>query len=119
MHLANFIGPEAVIPSLKVKTKKQLLQELAARAERLTGVQERYIFDTLLQRERQELPAPPAATDHFRADHFRTERARARSSPLHLTARLDEIDEGAQLCRSAAAFLMDNMDRQGLWLEIP
>lgn len=52
MHLANFIGPEAVIPSLKVKTKKQLLQELAARAERLTGVQERYIFDTLLQRER-------------------------------------------------------------------
>jgi len=52
MHLANFVGPEAVIPSLKVKTKKQLLQELAARAERLTGVQERYIFDTLLQRER-------------------------------------------------------------------
>jgi PTS system nitrogen regulatory IIA component len=52
MHVADFIGPEAVIPSLKVKTKKQLLQELAARAERLTGVQERYIFDTLLQRER-------------------------------------------------------------------
>ena len=52
MHLADLIGPEAVIPSLKVKTKKQLLQELSGRAARLTGLQERYIFDTLLQRER-------------------------------------------------------------------
>ena len=52
MHFADLIGPEAVIASLKAKTKKQLLQELAARAARLTGVEERYIFDTLLQRER-------------------------------------------------------------------
>ena len=52
MQLADLIGPEAVIPSLKVKTKKQLLQELAARAAKLTGLQERVIFDTLLQRER-------------------------------------------------------------------
>jgi nitrogen PTS system EIIA component len=52
MQLADLISPEAVVPSLKVKTKKQLLQELAARAARLTGLQERYVFDTLLQRER-------------------------------------------------------------------
>jgi PTS system nitrogen regulatory IIA component len=52
MHLADLIGPEAVIASLKAKNKKQLLQELSARAARLTGLQERYIFDTLLQRER-------------------------------------------------------------------
>jgi PTS system nitrogen regulatory IIA component len=52
MHLADLISPEAVIPSLRAKTKKQLLQELAARAARLTGLQERYVFDTLLQRER-------------------------------------------------------------------
>jgi PTS system nitrogen regulatory IIA component len=52
MQLADLIGPEAVIASLKVKTKKQLLQELSARAARLTGLEERYIFDTLLQRER-------------------------------------------------------------------
>jgi PTS system nitrogen regulatory IIA component len=52
MQLADLIGPEAVIAALKVKTKKQLLQELAARAAKLTGLQERYIFDTLLQRER-------------------------------------------------------------------
>jgi PTS system nitrogen regulatory IIA component len=52
MHLADLISPEALIPSLRAKTKKQLLQELAARAARLTGLQERYVFDTLLQRER-------------------------------------------------------------------
>jgi PTS system nitrogen regulatory IIA component len=52
MHLADLISPEAVMPSLRAKTKKQLLQELAARAARVTGLQERYVFDTLLQRER-------------------------------------------------------------------
>jgi PTS system nitrogen regulatory IIA component len=52
MHLSSFISPDSVVPSLKVKTKKQLLQELSARAARLTGLPERDIFDVLLQRER-------------------------------------------------------------------
>lgn len=52
MHLGELISPEAVIPSLKVKTKKQLLQELSARTGRLTGLSERDIFDVLWQRER-------------------------------------------------------------------
>ena len=52
MHLGDLISPDSVVPSLKVKNKKQLLQELSARAARLTGLEERYIFDVLLQRER-------------------------------------------------------------------
>lgn len=52
MHLGDLISPEAVIPSLKVKTKKQLFQELSARTGRLTGLSERDIFDVLWQRER-------------------------------------------------------------------
>jgi PTS system nitrogen regulatory IIA component len=52
MHLGDLISPEAVIPSLKVKTKKQLLQEMSARTGRLTGLSERDIFDVLWQRER-------------------------------------------------------------------
>ncbi len=52
MHLGDFISPEAVIPSLKARNKKQLLQELSTRAARFTGLEERYIFDVLLQRER-------------------------------------------------------------------
>jgi PTS system nitrogen regulatory IIA component len=52
MLLSDFISPDSVVASLKAKTKKQLLQDLSARAARLTGLQERGIFDVLLQRER-------------------------------------------------------------------
>jgi PTS system nitrogen regulatory IIA component len=52
MLLGDFISPDSVVASLKAKTKKQLLQDLSARAARLTGLQEREIFDVLLQRER-------------------------------------------------------------------
>jgi PTS system nitrogen regulatory IIA component len=37
---------------LKANSKKQLLQELAAKASKLTGLPEREIFDVILQRER-------------------------------------------------------------------
>jgi PTS system nitrogen regulatory IIA component len=52
MLLSDFISSDSVVASLKAKTKKQLLQDLSARAARLTGLQERDIFDVLLQRER-------------------------------------------------------------------
>lgn len=52
MNLENLLSPEAVLPALKVSGKKQALQELAAHAARLTGLGERLLFDTLLQRER-------------------------------------------------------------------
>jgi nitrogen PTS system EIIA component len=52
MQLGELIPPEAVIPSLRAKSKKQLLQDLSARASRLTGIEERDIFDVLWQRER-------------------------------------------------------------------
>ena len=52
MALADLLQQDAIIPSLKVNSKKQLLQELAARASKLTGVPEREIFDVILQRER-------------------------------------------------------------------
>ena len=52
MDLGDLIPADAVVASLKAKNKKQLLQELSARAARLTGLEERYIFDSLLQRER-------------------------------------------------------------------
>jgi nitrogen PTS system EIIA component len=52
MDLRDLIRPEAVIPSLKAKDKKQALQELSQKAAALTGLDGRQIFDTLLQRER-------------------------------------------------------------------
>jgi nitrogen PTS system EIIA component len=50
--LGDLIAPEAVKPSLKAKNKKQLLGELAETASHISGLQERDIFDVLLQRER-------------------------------------------------------------------
>ena len=52
MPLLEFLTPEAVVASLRAPTKKQALHELAAHAARLTGEDERRIFETLLQRER-------------------------------------------------------------------
>jgi PTS system nitrogen regulatory IIA component len=52
MEIVDLLVPEAVLPSLKVQSKKQLLQELAQRAAELTGLPERRIFETLIERER-------------------------------------------------------------------
>jgi len=52
MEISTLLAPEAVFPSLKANSKKQLLQELAERAAKLTGLPERRIFDTLIERER-------------------------------------------------------------------
>jgi PTS system nitrogen regulatory IIA component len=52
MPLADLVAPNAVIPALKVNSKKQALQELAAKAADLSGQNERVIFEILLQREK-------------------------------------------------------------------
>lgn len=52
MDLNDLITSKAIVPSLKANSKKQVLQELAAKAATVTGLPERDIFDTLLQRER-------------------------------------------------------------------
>ncbi|MBB6486457.1 MULTISPECIES: PTS IIA-like nitrogen regulatory protein PtsN [Rhizobium] len=52
MALADLLHQDAIIPALKANSKKQLLQELAAKASKLTGLPEREIFDVVLQRER-------------------------------------------------------------------
>ena len=52
MPLSDLVAPQAVIPVLKVNSKKQVLQELATRAAELTGRSEREILDILQQREK-------------------------------------------------------------------
>jgi len=52
MDLSDLLGKDAVVAGLKAKSKKQAIQELSAKAAELTGLSEREIFDTLLQRER-------------------------------------------------------------------
>ncbi len=52
MELANLLSTDAVMPSLKVTSKKQALQELSNLAAKVTGLTAREVFETLLQRER-------------------------------------------------------------------
>ncbi|CAN7170891.1 PTS IIA-like nitrogen regulatory protein PtsN [Phyllobacterium sp. LjRoot231] len=52
MDLGDLIQPDAVLPALKVNSKKQLLQIMSEKAAVLTGLSEREVFDTILQRER-------------------------------------------------------------------
>jgi nitrogen PTS system EIIA component len=52
MPLNDLLTPQAVMPALKVNSKKQALQELAARAAALCGRSDREVLDVLAQRER-------------------------------------------------------------------
>ncbi len=53
MPVLEFLSPTSVIPSLRARGKKQILQELSAQAaQHLPTLDERAIFETLLQRER-------------------------------------------------------------------
>ena len=52
MEISDLLTAESVVPKLSVTSKKQALQELAKRAQAVTSLEERRIFDTLLERER-------------------------------------------------------------------
>ena len=52
MTITDLVAPEAILPALKVISKKQALQELASRAAALSGQNERSVFEVLLQREK-------------------------------------------------------------------
>lgn len=52
MDLSDLVDVSAIMPALKANSKKQLLQLMAEKASSVTGLPERVIFDTILQRER-------------------------------------------------------------------
>jgi PTS system nitrogen regulatory IIA component len=52
MTLIDLLTPAAVVSPLRANSKKQALHELAQHAALLTGLPERELFESLLQRER-------------------------------------------------------------------
>lgn len=52
MDLCDLLASDGIIAPLKATSKKHALQELASIASQRTGLDEREIFNTLLQRER-------------------------------------------------------------------
>lgn len=74
MPMLDFLSPDSVVVPLRAQSKKQVLHELAAQAcRRLDGLDEREVFETLLQRERLgstgigEGVAIPHGTDEARS----------------------------------------------------
>ena len=51
MLLTDLVAPNAIVPALKVNSKKQALLELAGKAAELSGQSERTILEILQQRE--------------------------------------------------------------------
>ena len=52
MEILDLLSQKGVVPNLKVSSKKQALQEISSHAAQITGLQDRLIFDVLLERER-------------------------------------------------------------------
>ena len=52
MEISDLLPPDGVTADLKVTSKKQALQDLAKRAAEVSGLQERAVFDVLMERER-------------------------------------------------------------------
>lgn len=52
MDLSDILSLDSVLPGLKAVSKKQAIHEIAARAATVTGLSEREIAETILQRER-------------------------------------------------------------------
>lgn len=52
MEISDLITPESIFEKLPVTSKKQALQELAKRAAEISALNERVIFDALIERER-------------------------------------------------------------------
>lgn len=53
MPVLEFLDPDSVVPSLRARAKKQVLQELSTRAaRRLPALDASAVYETLLQRER-------------------------------------------------------------------
>ena len=52
MELTDLLEGDCIVANLRATSKKQALQELARRAADITGVDERKVFDVLMERER-------------------------------------------------------------------
>lgn len=51
MKLSEIMSGNSVFVGLKANSKRQLLQELADKAAEVTGISDRTVFDTVLERE--------------------------------------------------------------------
>lgn len=51
MKISEIMTVDSIVAGLKASNKRQLLQEIAKKASEVTGISERDLFDSLLERE--------------------------------------------------------------------
>ena len=112
MELTDLITPDHVIARMRATSKKQALQELARRSAEVSGLEQREIFDILLERERlgttvgrggpsegsRQGLAHVAGSDHMHAIAWlrgRRRHLRAFGRDLHLERRMIPEDRAA------------------------
>lgn len=86
MDIGDFLSRDGVIANLRATSKKQALQELSKRAAALTGLDERELFDVLIDRERMGA----TAKDGVAVPHgYHAELDRTYGVFAHLADRID------------------------------
>ena len=66
MKISDIMTEKNVVLGLKANSKRQLLQELSDKAAEITGINERTIFDIVLERENLAARTHPRARQSLR-----------------------------------------------------
>jgi PTS system nitrogen regulatory IIA component len=93
LEISDLITPETVIPALKVTSKKQALQELSRLSAEITGLDERTVFEILVERERLGTTGVGAGVAIPHGKHAGLDRLYGLFARLEQPVDYDSIDE--------------------------
>ena len=93
MEISDLITPATVIPALKVTSKKQALQELSRLSAEITDLDERTVFEILVERERLGTTGVGAGVAIPHGKHADLDRLYGLFARLEQAVNYDSIDE--------------------------
>jgi PTS system nitrogen regulatory IIA component len=93
LEISDLITPETVIPALKVTSKKQALQELSRLSAEITDLDERTVFEILVERERLGTTGVGAGVAIPHGKHAGLDRLYGLFARLEQPVDYDSIDE--------------------------
>lgn len=93
MEISDLITPATVIPALKVTSKKQALQELSRLSAEVTDLDERTVFEILVERERLGTTGVGAGVAIPHGKHAGLDRLYGLFARLEQAVNYDSIDE--------------------------
>jgi PTS system nitrogen regulatory IIA component len=93
LEISDLITPATVIPALKVTSKKQALQELSRLSAEITDLDERTVFEILVERERLGTTGVGAGVAIPHGKHAGLDRLYGLFARLEQAVNYDSIDE--------------------------